>query len=65
MNNTAHTWKGGNQMRQHNNVYLAEIKTEKGDTTLTAIMGRHFYDACRIAKSVFTSRFVRVLPLED
>ena len=49
-----------------NNIFLAEVKSDDAkDTHFTQVLARHYHDACRIAKNVFTTRFVRVLPLED
>lgn len=49
-----------------NNVYLAEIMGSDGKTTyFTQIVARFYHDACRVAKNLFTTRFVRVLPLEE
>jgi hypothetical protein len=53
-------------MTVHNNVYLAEIlKPDGKETYYTQIVARFYHDACRVAKNLFTTRFVRVLPLEE
>lgn len=53
-------------MNGKNNVYLAEIqKQDSKETYYTQIVARFYHDACRVAKNLFTTRFVRVLPLEE
>lgn len=63
MSKIAQSVKGGTVM---NNVYLAEISREGSkETYFTQIVARFYHDAQRIARNLFTTRLVRVLPMED